>query len=89
MGLDKVKQFRKQNEWDPNRGTWEVTGQTQKFGSLANNIHIPCRAILPVVLSESSELEHGSEFSALKIVFEVVFLGITSKKAGDLEEEHQ
>ena len=41
----------------------------------------PGRAILPVVLSESSELETRLRVFCLKIVFEVVFIEVTSKKA--------
>lgn len=42
----------------------------------------PCRASLPVVPSESAELETRLRVSCLKIVFEVVFIEVTSKKAG-------
>lgn len=42
----------------------------------------PCRASLPVMPSENAELETRLRVSCLKIVFEVVFIEVTSKKAG-------
>ena len=46
----------------------------------------PCRASLPVVPSESAELETRLRVSCLKIVFEVVFIEQESRY---LEEERQ
>lgn len=42
----------------------------------------PCRAILPAVLGESSELETRLQAFCIKIIFEVVCIDVTSKKEG-------